>query len=224
MPKVFIDPGHGGHDPGAVCNNRRESDDNLRLSDALARLLKRQGIEIMQSRVGDSDVSISERVSAANSWQADLFVSLHRNAFSLPSACGTELWVYSNPTPEEMTVAGTIMAALCSAPTQQDRGVKRGNYGVLRDSRMPAVLVELGFITNSTDNELFDKYLDEYAEVLCLGICAAVGVSYSDDARESEEESHEKLFRVQAGAFKNRSSAERLVSKLYEMGIDAFVV
>lgn len=178
---VVIDPGHGGNDPGAVMGKRIESDEVLKMSIALVWALNEQGLRPLLTRNKDTDVNIKTRTLNANKVDADLFISIHRNAFTQPDANGVEVWTYTLPTPVEKAAAAIIMEELSKTPIQSNRGVKNGNYGVLRDTNMPAVMVELGFITNPEDNSLFDKHFDEYVKALCKGICKILDVDYHEN-------------------------------------------
>ena len=93
--KVFIDAGHGGNDSGAVgVNNLLEKDINLSVAKKVYDFLKNQGVETKLSRTNDKTLELNERTSAANSWKADCFVSIHCNAFN-KEACGVETYSYS---------------------------------------------------------------------------------------------------------------------------------
>ncbi|MCL2068418.1 MAG: N-acetylmuramoyl-L-alanine amidase [Oscillospiraceae bacterium] len=212
---VFIDPGHGGRDPGAVNGTRFEKDDNLAFAMAVKKKLAAQGISTTMARETDIDISLSARCGMANAQNADMLVSIHRNMFTSTAANGVEIWVYTNPTAQETAAAQKMMKELADVGIQSNRGVKRGNYHVLRESKMPAVMIEPGFLSNARDNELFDTKLDDYAQAITKGICGALGIPLTEPAGE--------LFRVQVGAFKNRDNAENFLRTVQASWPEAFI-
>lgn len=172
---VFLDAGHGGTDPGAVNGSRKEAADNLRLGLAVRDLLKAAGYTVVMARTGDVTLSLADRTNAANAASADLYVSLHRNSFSAATANGVETWVYSVDTKGSRPFAEKVQDRIVGVGVQTNRGVKAGNYHVLRESKMPAMLIELGFISNAADNGLFDSRFDAYANAVAQGIVDGLG-------------------------------------------------
>jgi len=218
---IYLDSGHGGRDPGAVSGGRRESDDNLRLASVVRRDLQRQDLTVIMARESDVDMSLTARTNQANSAGADLFISLHRNAFTNSAANGTEVWIFTRPTAAETGLACEIMERLAEVGVQSNRGVKMGNFHVLRESCMPAVLIELGFITNTRDNELFDENLNAYSEAIVRGICAALGIEYAEAEAEKPQDT---MYRIQVGAFRVRENAENFLLTVRGMGLEAFMI
>lgn len=149
MAKVFIDAGHGGSDPGAVGNGLKEKNLTLAIAKECEKVLKSAGVQVKMSRTGDTYPSLSARCQAANSWGADLFVSVHINA---GGGTGFETFIYnggvSAKTKQFQNILHQTIAAGCGL---KDRGKKRANFQVLRDTSMPAVLTENGFIDNKSD-------------------------------------------------------------------------
>ena len=173
---IFLDPGHGGADPGAVNGRRYEKTDNLRIAGAVREKLKARGHTVLMTREEDEyNPSLSARIAVANSARADLFLSLHRNSFNTKEANGIEIWVRY---PAHAAAAAILLEELAKCPNQSNRGVKTGDYLVLYNAAMPAMLLELGFISNELDNELFDNHLDIYAESIARGILLALGEEY----------------------------------------------
>lgn len=171
---VVLDPGHGGNDAGAVSGERREKDDNLAFALCLKEKLEKNGVKVLLTREDDSFVSLEERCKFANKNRAELFVSLHRN--SAASGSGAEIWVSSRADAGEIRLAEDILAALDEVGISRNRGVKkgyaegRGDYYVNSKTEMTSCLVELGFMDSASDNRLFDKYLDDYAEAAAKAI------------------------------------------------------
>ncbi|MBE6663970.1 MAG: N-acetylmuramoyl-L-alanine amidase [Ruminococcaceae bacterium] len=159
--KIYIDQGHNPQAPntGAEGNGLREQDITYDVGQRLANLLRQNGnFEVRLSRptpqtqLGNSNASsLRTRVNEANSWGADYFVSIHTNASSQASANGTEVLVYTEPS-TSANLAEDILREVTEITGLESRGVKeRPGLYVLRKTTMPAVLVELGFITNTSD-------------------------------------------------------------------------
>lgn len=195
---VCLDPGHGGKDPGAVSGSRLEKEDTLLLGELVAKELKKREVTVYFTRTLDCYRSLRERVELAEKVRADVFISLHRNAFSDSGAYGTELWVHPNTKEESTPLAAAVLSQLEQVGIQRNRGIKTGAYQMLTGS-MPSVLVELGFITNTQDNHLFDTRLSPYARVISGGICEFLGVS-GEEMLPSAPNPSDTLWRVQAGA------------------------
>lgn len=154
---IVIDAGHGGRDPGAVNGKRRECDDNLRFSKALAVELQRRGVRTLLTRGSDIFLSLDERVRICNNAKPKYFVSIHRNAFSDIVANGSEAWIYYQPAPGQEALGRKLAQAMASCGFK-DRGVKKTNsFTVVCNTYPPAFLLELGFLTNNRDNLLFDS-------------------------------------------------------------------
>lgn len=170
MPTVIIDPGHGGMDPGAVYQGRQEKDDNLRLALAVGELLTEQGIDVLYTRTEDVYDSPYRKAVIANESGADYLVSLHRNASpNAGSASGIQTLVYADQgIPAQM--ARDINQELTALGFRDLGVIERPGLAVLRRSRMPAVLVEAGFIDNESDNQKFDEEFDDIAAAIANGI------------------------------------------------------
>ena len=230
---IMLDPGHGGRDPGAVNGTRHESRDNLRLGLALRDRLRALGQRVIMTREADVFVGINERSAHSNRENPDIFVSLHRNAFRDPSANGYETILGPSPTQTERNFAQRVHREIVAVADMRDRGVKSGfNFGVLRDTRAPAMMIELGFITNARDNELFDRHFNAYVEAIARGILACFGqtavptpptpptppIPTPPTTPEQPAPPSGRLFRVQAGAFRDRSNADALRERLQAAG------
>lgn len=174
---VCIDPGHGGTSSGAANGKRMEKDDNLRLSLLVRDVLEERGYTVVMTRDDDSDVSLEDRCKIANKARASLFVSIHRNSSTSPDAAGMEMWVHSmNPTDDNL-LAQNILDNLDVAGISQNRGIHSGyrdgadlNYYINRNTKMPSVLAEIGFISSKADNKDFDEKLETYALAIADGI------------------------------------------------------
>lgn len=167
---VCIDAGHGGKDNGSNLGSRMEKDDNLKLAIAVAGYLEQQNVRVVMTRETDVFLSLQQRCQIANDEQAAYLVSLHRND---GNGKGVEIWVSSDAKDETLSLAGNILQGLKDVGIQKDRGVKQGtqkndagDYYVNQNSDMPSCIVELGFISDSYDNKLYDEQLEQYAAAI----------------------------------------------------------
>ena len=151
---IMLDAGHGGRDPGAVFNGRQEKDDTLRLTLAIGEILQNNGVDVEYTRTTDVYTSPYERAMKANNAGVDFFISIHRNSFPTDNEVfGVESLVY-DLSGIKYQMAQDINDQL-EAIGFVNLGVKaRPNLVVLRRTRMPAVLVEVGFIDSNMDNRL----------------------------------------------------------------------
>lgn len=178
MPKIWIDAGHGGAQPGAVAFGRSEKDLTLQIATLLGAELTRCGITVAQTRTTDVDIPLDTRGPLANKWGADYFVSVHLNA---GGGKGAETWC-SIAGGKSKALAEYIQAELVGLG-YVDRGVKtrKGDDGrdylaVIRQTNMPAVLAEVGFIDSQEDMARFDAA--KAAQAIARGICKHAGVVY----------------------------------------------
>lgn len=177
MAKIFIDAGHGGHDPGAVGSRSREKDNVLKVANRLKVLLESHGHTVRMSRSTDVFLSLSERARLANVWGADYFVSLHNNA-ATSSATGFETFIHNGPVQSKTAgFQNAIHAAIIKDIGIRDRGKKRANFAVLRETRMPAVLIEYAFISNVSDENILINEVEKLAQLTANGIVNYAGSS-----------------------------------------------
>ena len=177
---ICLDAGHGGDASGAVLDQRLEKDDNLAMTLAVGSILESHGAKVIYTRSDDTDVELQERAAFANQQGASVFVSFHRNA---GGGQGAEVWIDKSPDRWEKSLATRIQKEMVQVGFT-DRGVKRGtagnstiNYTVIGRTKMPACLIELGFIDNEADNDLLDTYWNELAEGIAGAILAEVGLT-----------------------------------------------
>lgn len=183
--KVALDAGHGGSDPGAVYNGRQEKDDTLDLTLAVGDILKKNGVDVFYTRTTDEYETPFKKATDANNSSADLFISIHRNSSETPNQySGVESLVF-NDTGLKAEVARNINNQL------EDVGFKnlgvdvRKNLVVLKRTKMPAVLVESGFINNDKDNYLFDQEFDKIANAIADGILESIPASERGSGQSS---------------------------------------
>lgn len=161
--KILFDYGHGGNDPGANYKGRNEADDVLRLGRAVAKRLRGAGVVVHETRTTNETLGLGARVKRDKADKYDYFVSFHRNAYSPEKAQGAEVFTYPTASAKAKDLAVLLQNALVRVGFA-DRGVKTANYYVLRNTRSPAVLIEAGFIDNSSDNRLFDERFESMVE------------------------------------------------------------
>jgi N-acetylmuramoyl-L-alanine amidase len=150
MVKIFIDPGHGGTDPGAVGNGLQEKNLTLQIATRIKDILiaEYDNVSILMSRTGDKSLTLTQRTNAANSWGADFLLSVHINA---GGGTGYEDYVYPGVGAPTTTYQSNIHAEVMKLVDFNDRGKKSANFHMLRESNMPALLTENGFINNAND-------------------------------------------------------------------------
>ncbi len=177
--KIMLDPGHGGKDPGACGRNRTEKDVVLDVARALRNLLEEAGHTVLLSRNADVYVPLSSRTCRANEWPAGLFLSLHCNGATNPSAHGFEVWTSRGETASDALASRILEAWKLHFPSVRLRqdwadgdGDKESQFWVLRKTAMPAVLVELGFITHPDFERLTEdpKMTDAWAQALAEAV------------------------------------------------------
>lgn len=220
MSRICFDYGHGGKDPGAVYKGRQEKDDVVKIGRKVARILRQYGVKVDETRTSDRTVSLRERSNFENKKNYDYFISFHRNAFKPEAARGVETYTYTNQTRKAKSLAARIQKSLVRIGFR-DRGVKKGNFHVLRETRSPAILIEIGFIDNSSDNRLFDRKIGEISEGIAQAILDQLGIKDKEASLPSKDEI---LYRVMAGSFKSRDRAEKQVERLKAAGFDAVIM
>lgn len=192
--KIFIDAGHNDSkvDTGATGNGLREQDITYAVAHKLATKLKSVGVDAKVSREKSTDIlgtntnsSLSKRTQMANQWGADLFISIHCNAAASASAKGTEVYTYNTST-KAYPVAKNICNAICNKLGTTNRGVKTANFAVLKQTNMPAMLIELAFISNASDAKLLKNNQDDFVAAIFDEICLYYGIENKPSAPKPE--------------------------------------
>lgn len=213
MPRIFIDPGHSITDPGAV-GYEVERDLNEKVSKFMNEyLLANYVCETKLDPV--TNTSLSAVAERANAWKADLLVSNHFNA---GGGDGYEALVYS----EKTKALGEVFEKHVKAIGQNSRGVKyRPGLAVLRQSNMPAVLNEGAFVDNKKDIEDWndDAELKKMGEAYAKAAAEALNLE-----KILKEAAEDVLYRVQVGAYRNKTNADNMAKKLNADGYDAIIV
>ncbi len=174
MALVVLDAGHGGENPGAIYNGRREKDDVLRLTLEIGRILEANGVDVYYTRDTDVFETPLQKAQEANRTGADYFVSIHRNSSPIPNQyTGIETLVY-NRYSEAASLAENINKELEEVGFENQGVNERTNLAVLGRTQMPAVLVEVGFINTDADNALFDERFYDIAQAIAEGILETI--------------------------------------------------
>lgn len=187
MYRIVVDPGHGGPDPGAVGPaGIQEKVVTLAVAKILAKILAAAGTEVKLTRTDDSDVTLARRVEISNEFGADVFISIHANAAISPLGKGMEVWTSVGDTaadPLAESIANSLQATFSNLVFRADFSDgdqdKEANYFVLRWTKSPAVLPELGFITNPSEEKLLESPAHQMkaAKAIAEGVLKQLGLS-----------------------------------------------
>ncbi|MBN8191195.1 N-acetylmuramoyl-L-alanine amidase [Bacillus sp. NTK074B] len=216
----MIDPGHGGSDPGATYKGNEEKKFNL-LTALVVKdyLVSKYNVNVLMTRTGDQTLSLSDRSNLANRSNLDFYLSIHHNA---GGGTGFESYVYNGSVPSEtLSYQGIIHDEVMAAVKPYnvtDRGKKRANFHVLRETKMPSVLVEVLFVDNVKDVALLndEKFRQSVGTALAKGVAKAL-------ALPAKETGSKQLFKVIAGSFTERKNAEDRVNELKAAAIESFI-
>ena len=195
---VYLDAGHGGYDPGASYFGISEKSLTLAIQSRVKAKLEAEGYQVVTTRTSDTYVDLTDRSRAANASESDIFVSIHINASGSSAAQGIETYYYqpyaeypsrinatyhANPTRLSMsdTLANAIQSSLINATGAQNQGVKRQTFAVLRETTAPAVLLELGFLSNPQEAARLNT--SAYQETLANAIVAGIKSYYEKAAK-----------------------------------------
>lgn len=185
---VTIDPGHGGSDVGALSINKDyEKNFNLPLALTVRDILESRGIDVYMTRDTDKYVGLEERAIFANNLKTDIFVSIHNNSFTNEEVNGIETFYFKTST-KGKELAEKVQNTLINNTKANNRGAKVGDYLVLRQTNMPAILIECGFLTNKTElSKLKTKtYQDTLSYSIAYGILDYLNVNREDVNRDSQ--------------------------------------
>jgi N-acetylmuramoyl-L-alanine amidase len=220
LKTIMIDPGHGGSDPGATYKGNEEKNFNLLTALVIREcLLSNYNVNVLMTRTGDQTLSLSERSNLANSSNVDFYLSVHHNA---GGGTGFESYVYNGSVPSQtLSYQGIIHDELITAikPFNViDRGKKRANFHVLRETKMPSVLVEVLFVDNPKDVSLLND--TKFRQSVGISLAKGVAKALSLPAKETV---NKQLFKVIAGSFAVRKNAEDRANKLKAAAFESFI-
>lgn len=175
---VCLDPGHGGQDVGTSSNGVYEKDQVLELALMVREYLESRDIKVIMTRTKDCTIGLDERVEFANENGADVIVAIHRNFYEgWGTINGIESWIRSDRPQEGVDLANFILDRLTAAGGMDIRGIRSGcsdnpeeDYRINRNCNMPSMILELGYMSDKSDNVAFVKNKEKYAEAIALGI------------------------------------------------------
>ena len=204
---ICIDAGYGGTDPGAVNGKYLEKTAALAIAKKLGALLEGVGAKIIYTRSSDKTVELKERCQIANKAKADYFISIHLNAAAAKSANGIETYAYTT-TNVAYKLAKEVQKNLIAATGAANRGAKSANYQVLRETKMPAILIETGFISN--DVECMALFKDGYQNIIAEAVAKFTGL---EGVVKMAEKRYNYLKEIPVGEFRDT------IKKLMDKGI-----
>ena len=180
QPLIIIDPGHGGDDFGTNSlgsSKYHEKYLNLTTSQFLRGFLKQLGYRVILTRTDDTFIALDQRADFANKKNADLFVSIHYNSAPSREADGIEIFYYqdnasASRTKQSKALARDVLGQILQQTQAKSRGVKQGNLAVIRETKMPAILIEGGFMTNAVEMEKIKK--SAYQKSIAQGIAQGI--------------------------------------------------
>ena len=220
MKRLVIDLGHGGHDPGAIGPNKtHEADVVLAIGKELNELLKGYELEVKFTRLSNVYLSLSERAKIANNFKADYFLSIHINSATDSSVRGVEVWQYSNKNDKLNKFSNGLCEDVAKIFNVRNRGVKLSQkLFVLKNTNMPAVLIEVDFISNvNAEKDLnLNSNIKAVAFVIKSNLIQLFGLEKVDN---------DILYKVCIGAYKDKSNARNQVRLAKEKGFgEAYII
>ena len=212
--RIFIDPGHGGTDSGAIGQLLHEKTVTLNVSNRIAYHLKRHSQEVVMSRTTDKTMSLSQRTNIENASKFDVAVSIH------------ETYTYKGTSTQKKLASSVHNSILSSKLYTVDRGLKTANFHMLRETKAVAILVELAFIDNVDDANLLKTKQEEYAIAIAKGILNYLGVSWKDEVSNTQTSTptdNKPLYIVSVGAYSVKENAENMVNELKKKGYNSYI-
>ena len=173
---IALDPGHGGEDTGMTGGEAVEKDVDLKICSKLKIMLESQGYQVVMTRGDDTRLSKEERASLANASGADLLVSVHCNYAETDTELTGAVSCYQDGSKKSWTLAENIQERLTEESGAADGGCEAGDYTILNDTEMPAVLVQPGYLSNQTEAAKLadDSYQNDVAKGIAYGILASL--------------------------------------------------
>lgn len=228
--KIVIDAGHGYNTAGKRSPDGLKEYEINRSIASYARnfLLTYQNINIIFTHSDLQDVALKTRIHKANTLQADCFVSIHSNAagsgLEWHSASGIETYIYNSANQKSRSLAEKVQKNLIIATGLNNRGVKTADFYVLRETKMTAILVECGFMTNRTEEKLLKS--ETYRKACGEAIAKAIAEEYNlkKALAPMSNNSTTGSYKVQVGAFKSKQLADSLAQNLKKQGYEPYII
>jgi N-acetylmuramoyl-L-alanine amidase len=226
--KIWWDEGHGGVDPGAVANGLKEKDLVVKIVKYAMDYLNENhiGFEQRSTRgLKDITVDLSKRDDGPDAWKADVFISSHINA---GKGTGFESYIYNGQvSAATQSLQNVVHAEIVNAIKQfgaiTDRGKKRANFAVVRETNMPALLTETLFIDSNDHRHLKDEtFLKAVGEAHARGVAKFLGLPNKQKPKPVDKGNVK--YKVQVGAFSEKANADRLAADLKAKGFPVYIV
>jgi N-acetylmuramoyl-L-alanine amidase len=225
MMKIVVDAGHGFETEGKrTPDGMREYEFNREVARiAKAELQQYKNVEVYFTHADERDVPLSIRTDRANQLKADVFVSIHANAFGSGGwnqASGIETYVHPTASAKNVELAKAVQKRLVTLTGRRDRGIKTANFHVLRETTMPTILTECGFMTNQEEATLLQTsaYRKKCAQAIVSGL-----VTFYKLMKKTSDANEQGLYKVQIGAFSKKENAEKLAEVLEKDGYSTFI-
>ncbi|MEH7307871.1 N-acetylmuramoyl-L-alanine amidase [Neobacillus drentensis] len=241
--KLFIDPGHGGDDPGAQGNGLDEKDITLAIALKIRKIILNdyENVQVKMSRTSDVTRSLAQRSSAANAWDADFFLAIHINSAD-SSAQGYEDFIYNGVSNSSKAAKyqDIIHAEVIKVNQLKDRGQKKANFHVIRETNMPSLLTENGFINNKHDAELMKNaaWQQKVAQGHVNGIAKSFGLKRkatketpktttapkTSTTPKTTQSGTKTVYTVYVGSYKSKENAQDRVTELKKKNIKSSII
>jgi N-acetylmuramoyl-L-alanine amidase len=225
MMKIVLDAGHGFETEGKrTPDGMREYEFNREVARvAKAELQQYKNVEVYFTHADERDVPLSTRTDRANQLKADVFISIHANAFGSGGwnqASGIETYVYPTASAKNVELAKAVQKRLVALTGRRDRGIKTANFHVLRETSMSTILTECGFMTNQEEATLLQTaaYRKKCAQAIVSGL-----VTFYKLMKKTSNSNEKGLYKVQIGAFSKKENAEKLAEILEKDGYSTFI-
>lgn len=231
--KIWIDPGHGGKDPGAIGCGRRECDDNMIYALELDRQFRAQDFETVLTRETDKSVSLNDRTAIERRGNCSVAIACHRNSFT-QMATGFEIWLHSaapqryvdwaNEICEGVKVLGMPLHGGQKINGKYYAGVNLGfpgypkdNYYANSGTNSPSMLIEFGYMQNSSDNMFFDLHYDEVNTIIVKASCRFLGVNYKNEVEgESTSELKQQIAQLQDTLWQEKAQRKKVKAEIVQ--------
>ena len=222
--KWYLDFGHGGKDPGALgSKNTKESDTVLKIGMLVKSKLEKHSQKVITTRESDSFYSLEYRTNKANKNSCDYFISIHMNSSTNKTAKGTETWVYDSNS-KIYNLAQNLSSNLSTNLKTPNRKVKESKkFSVLKNTKMPALIIEIDFISNPEIEILCanESYIKNVANTIASTLLSFVG---KDIVKDGDIEDS-NFYKVCIGAFKDKNNATRLKNEAISKGFkDTYII
>ncbi len=223
--KWYLDFGHGGKDPGALgSNNTKESDTVLKIGMLVKSKLEKHSEKVITTRESDLYYSLEQRTNKANKESCDYFISIHMNSSTNKNAKGTETWVYDSNS-KLYNLAQNLSSNLSTNLKTPNRKVKESKkFFVLKNTKMPALIIEIDFISNPEIESLCvnESYIKNVADTIASTLLSFIG---KDDYLVTDDTESSNFYKVCIGAFKDKNNAIRLKNEAISKGFkDTYII